>query len=102
MTREGPQLSGADSIQVPIEPELKRKVEAILAALGLTPAEAITLFYKQIRRDRGLLGSTLVPNAETLEAMRQAQSGQGLRAYQSVDDLMAELQALSVRIVALD
>lgn len=33
-----------DSIQVPIEPELKCEVEAILAALGVTPAEAITLF----------------------------------------------------------
>lgn len=83
-----------DSIQVPIEPELKCEVEAILAALGVTPAEAITLFYKQIRRDRGLPGLPLVPNAETLEAMRQAVAGEGLSRYDSVDDLMAELEAL--------
>ena len=87
-------MSGVDSIQILIEPELKCEVEAILAVLGLTPADAITLFYKQIRRDRGLPGLTLVPNAETLEAMKQAVTGEGLCTYESVDDLMAELEAL--------
>lgn len=87
-------MAGGDLIQVPIEPELKCEVEAVLAVLGLTPADAITLLNKQIRRDRGLLGLTLVPNAETLEAMRQAVTGEGLRTYESVDDLMAEIEAL--------
>lgn len=84
-------MSDADSIQVQIDAELKCQVEAILAALGLTPADAITLLYKQIQRDRGLPGSMLVPNAETLDAMRQARSGEGLSTFESVDDLIAEL-----------
>lgn len=87
-------MSDSDSIQVQIDPDLKREVEAILAVLRLTPADAITLFYKQIRRDRGLLGLTLIPNAETLESIRQAEAREDLTGYESVDDLMAELQAL--------
>lgn len=84
-------MVAGDSIHVRVEPELKREAEAILSSLGLTPGDAITLFYRQIRRDRGLPDSTRVPNAETLEAMRQAKAGEDLTTYESVDDLMAAL-----------
>lgn len=87
-------MTEADSIQVQIDPELKREVEAILATLGLTPADAITLCYEQIRRDRGLPDSMRIPNEQTLEAIRQAEAGEDLTAYESVDDLMAEFEAL--------
>lgn len=87
-------MAATDLIKVRIEPELKREAEAILSSLGLTPQDAITLFYQQIRRDRGLPDATGVPNAETLEAMRQAEVGGDLTAYESVDDLMDALEAL--------
>lgn len=91
---DGSPIVDAGSIHVRVEPRLKREVEAILSSLGLTPGDAITLFYQQIRRDRGLPDSARVPNAETLEAMRQAEVGEDLTTYESVDDLMAELEAL--------
>lgn len=87
-------MAATDSIKVRIEPELKREAEAILSSLGLTPQDAITLFYQQIRRDRGLPDAARVPNAATLEAMRQAELGEGLTAYESVDDLMDTLEGL--------
>ena len=87
-------MAGADSIQVQVDPELKREAEAILATIGLTPADAITLLYEQIRRDRGLPDSIRIPNAETLESIRQAEAGEDLTSYESVDDLMAEMEAL--------
>lgn len=91
---DGSPIVDGGSIHVRVEPRLKREVEAILSSLGLTPGDAITLFYEQIRRDRGLPDSVRVPNAETLEAMRQAEVGEDLTTYESVDDLMAELEAL--------
>lgn len=87
-------MTATDSIKVRIEPELKREAEAILLSLGLTPQDAITLFYKQIRRDRGLPDSAGVPNAATLQALRQAEVGEDLTAYESVDDLMDALEGL--------
>ena len=87
-------MAGADTIQVQVDPELKREAEAILATIGLTPADAITLLYEQIRQDRRLPDSMRIPNAETLEAIRQAEAGEDLTSYESVDDLMAEFEAL--------
>lgn len=37
-----------------IEPDLKRQAEQILNSLGLPPASAITMFYKQIVMLQGL------------------------------------------------
>lgn len=91
---EGSTTVAGDSIHVRVEPELKREAEAILSSLGLTPGDAITLFYRQIRRDRGLPDLARIPNAETQEAIRQAEVGEDLTAYESVDDLMADLGEL--------
>ena len=87
-------MARADSVHVRVDPELKREAEAILSSLGLTPGDAITLFYRQIRRDRGLPDLARIPNAETQEAIRQAEVGEDLTAYESVDDLMADLGEL--------
>ena len=37
-----------------IEPDLKSQAEAILAALGISASNAITMFYKQIVLQKGL------------------------------------------------
>ncbi len=34
-----------------------------------------------------------IPNAETLEALRQAQTREGLTSYDSVEEMMADLDA---------
>ena len=41
-------------IRARIEPQLKAEVEDIFQELGLSITEAITLFYKQVRLNRGL------------------------------------------------
>ena len=41
-------MSKTETIRARIEPELKHKAETVLAALGLSVTEAVTLFYKQI------------------------------------------------------
>ncbi len=48
-------------VRARIEPELKQEAEAILRELGLTPTEAITLFYKQVALRRGLPFSVSYP-----------------------------------------
>lgn len=76
------------TVQVRVESELKRDAEKIFAALGLSSAEAIVLFYKQVALCQDLPFAVKIPNAETREAIRQAQTGEGLIHYRSVDDLM--------------
>ena len=41
-------------VKARIEPELKADVEHILGELGLSPTQAVTLFYHQIKQNRGL------------------------------------------------
>ncbi len=78
------------TISTRIEPELKVKAEAILQKVGLTSAEAVRLFYKQICLQRGLPFDVRMPNKETLKAMREAETGK-THKVQSVDDLFDEI-----------
>lgn len=82
-------------VQARIEPGLKKEADAILAAIGLNPTTAITLFYTQLVRQRGLPLELKAPNDETLDAIdelrdpvRRAQ----LPSYSNVGDLMQALK----------
>lgn len=63
------------TVNARIDPELKNEAEAILGKVGLTSAEAVRLFYKQICLNKGLPFSVKLPNKKTLKAMREADSG---------------------------
>jgi DNA-damage-inducible protein J len=77
-------------IRARIDPELKDRAETILVNLGLNPSDAIRLFYKQITLNDGLPFPVKIPNAETIEAMKEADAGQGNR-YASVAEMFEKL-----------
>jgi DNA-damage-inducible protein J len=81
----------AATISTRIEPELKVKAEAILKKVGLTSAEAVRLFYKQICLQHGLPFDVKIPNKETLKAMREAETGKTHKT-KNVDALFDELE----------
>lgn len=70
-----------------IEPEIKEKAESILHQLGVTPTEAIRIFYTQIALQRGLPFSVSIPNEETVEALKDSRSGRNLERFESIEDL---------------
>ncbi|MCD8482056.1 MAG: type II toxin-antitoxin system RelB/DinJ family antitoxin [Verrucomicrobia bacterium] len=47
-----------------IEPEIKQKAESILYRLGVSPTEAIRMFYVQIALRNGLPFPVEIPNEE--------------------------------------
>lgn len=63
------------AINARIAPELKDDVESILARLGVTTTQAITMYFEQIRMARGLPFAVKIPNDETLNAMKEAEAG---------------------------
>ncbi len=83
-------MSKTEMIRVRMESELKQEAEKIFSELDLTPTEAIALFYRQVISCRGLPFGVKIPNEETLEAIRQANTREGLTEYNSVDEMMAE------------
>ena len=73
-------------INTRLEPELKAQVEAILDGLGLTTAEAIRLYFKQIIHHRGIPFEVRIPTAETLAAMEEARDKENLITYTTPEE----------------
>ena len=60
-------------------------------ATDKTPAQSdISMLYGQAFRLHGMLFAVKIPNKEMREAMRQAETGEGLVEYESLDDMEAE------------
>lgn len=75
-------------IRARMEPALKREAEAVLAEVGLSPTEAIRLFYRQISLRNGLPFEVRVPNAATKRAMAETRGRKKLPSFKSAADLI--------------
>lgn len=73
-----------------IEPKLKSRAEVIFHKVGLTAAEAVRLFYKQVCLHNGLPFEVKIPNEETIKAMHDAAKRKTHKA-KSVDELFKSL-----------
>ncbi|MCU7815039.1 MAG: type II toxin-antitoxin system RelB/DinJ family antitoxin [Candidatus Thiodiazotropha sp. (ex Lucinoma kastoroae)] len=65
-------------INARVKPELKGDVEKILSKLGISTTQAITMYFEQIRLNRGIPFQVQLPNDETIEAMQDARKNNNL------------------------
>ena len=65
-------------INARIKPELKGDVEKILSQLGITTTQAITMFFEQIKLNKGIPFQLKIPNDETIQAMQDARENNQL------------------------
>ena len=82
------------TVQARMEPKLKAQADAVLALLGINATTAITLFYSQVVRHRGIPLELKVPNKTTRAAMQELKNPQyrkKTKKYQNADELMADL-----------
>jgi len=63
------------TVRARVDVELKQDVEKILSEIGLSTSQAITMFMKGIRRERGIPMELKIPNEETIQAMKDAKMG---------------------------
>ncbi len=75
-----------------IDGAVKEEAAAVLAAMGLTVSDAVRLMLIKVAREHALPFDPLIPNAETIEAMKEARRGD-LPSFDSVEALMADLNA---------
>ncbi len=87
-------MAKSKMIRARVEPGLKHDAEAVLDKLGMTPTEAITLFYKQVTLYRGLPFPVRIPNAATRKALREAHSRKNIESFDSVERWAREMRAL--------
>lgn len=74
-----------------IDADLKEAAESILAECGLNATQGINLFYRQIVLNHGLPFDVKIPNAESRQAIRETETGEGLVRFNSADDLFEDL-----------
>lgn len=84
-------MSDSTTINVRIDVQTKSKASKILDLLGMTPSEAINLFFKQIIYTQSIPFDVKLPNKETVQAMKELDSGRGVK-FNSVEDLLKDLK----------
>ncbi|MBL8395301.1 MAG: type II toxin-antitoxin system RelB/DinJ family antitoxin [Candidatus Accumulibacter sp.] len=80
-------------VRARIDEHIKEEATAVLAAMGLTVSDAFRILLTRVAHDKALPFEPLVPNAVTIEAMKEARRG-GLKSFATVEDLMADLNAV--------
>jgi DNA-damage-inducible protein J len=79
-------------VRVRIDERVKEEASAVLATIGLTVSDAFRLMMMRIAKDKALPFEPLVPNAETIEAMKASRRGE-LVTVEAADQLLASLDA---------
>ena len=79
-------------VRARIDQQIKDEAGAVLASIGLTASDAFRMMMMRIAAEKRLPFEPLVPNAETIEAMKAARAGD-LVTVGGVDDLMSDLNA---------
>jgi DNA-damage-inducible protein J len=70
-----------------LEPQTKRKAESVLNKLGISPTEAIRIFYTQISLRGGLPFSIEIPNQRTAATLEKSRKGEDITDFNSLDDM---------------
>ncbi|MFP4333554.1 MAG: type II toxin-antitoxin system RelB/DinJ family antitoxin [Campylobacterales bacterium] len=65
------------TVRARIDSNLKNEVEVIFHELGLSTSQAITLFLKKVKMERGIPFELKIPNETTLKAMEEAKNMDG-------------------------
>jgi DNA-damage-inducible protein J len=63
-------------VRARIDEETKTEAAAVLKAMGLTVSDAFRLMMVRIAKEKALPFEPLVPNEETIEAMKAARRGE--------------------------
>ncbi|MGO8792605.1 MAG: type II toxin-antitoxin system RelB/DinJ family antitoxin [Terriglobia bacterium] len=79
-------------VRARIDEQIKEDATVVLATMGLTVSDAFRLMMIRIAREKALPFEPLIPNAETIAAMKEARLG-GLPSFKSVDALITDLNA---------
>jgi DNA-damage-inducible protein J len=79
-------------VRARINEQVKEEASVVLQAMGLTASDAFRMMMVRIARDKALPFEPLVPNEETIEAIKAARRGE-LTTVASIDDLLASLNA---------
>lgn len=77
-------------VRARIDENIKEEASAVLAAMGLTVSDAFRIMLIRIAKEKALPFEPLIPNKETIAAIKAARQGK-LTTVKNIDDLMDRL-----------
>lgn len=77
-------------VRARIDGHIKEEAATVLAAMGLTVSDAFRIMLIRIAKEKALPFEPLIPNEETIKAMRAARRGKVVTVG-SVDNLLTSL-----------
>ena len=80
-----------EEVRARIDPATKRAAEGVFAKLGLSPSEAVRLFYRQVELYQGFPFELRLPNDETLGALRDLDERRELTSFDTLEAFRASL-----------
>jgi DNA-damage-inducible protein J len=90
---EGKAIMAANQlVQARIDGAIKEEAAIVLAAMGLTVSDAVRLLLTKVAQDKALPFEPLIPNATTIQAMKDARAGKVTKAA-NLDALFTDLNA---------
>jgi DNA-damage-inducible protein J len=78
-------------VRARMQPRLKARAEKVFDHLGLSPTQAITLFYRQVELRKGLPFGIRIPNRATREALDDAEAGRNLIVCRDMKEMFKKL-----------
>lgn len=85
-------MSANAVVRARINEEIKNEAVVVLASMGLTVSDAFRMMLTRVAVEKALPFDPLVPNAETIAAMRDALHGK-VESFKSIEALMEDLNA---------
>lgn len=79
------------TVRARLEPKLKKETELIFEELGINTTEAIRIFFKQVKLQRGLPFEMKIPNEITEEAILDAKARKDISSFDSSDEFFEDL-----------
>ncbi len=80
------------TVRARVDSKLKEETEKIFSEIGLTTSQAITMFLKSVKRERGIPFELKIPNDKTLKAMKE-----GIGETISFEDFIKESKEQHVK-----
>ena len=86
-------MSHSAVIHARIDASTKEATEKVLNAIGMTPTEAIRLFYRQIAMRKSFPLELHIPNKITSSVLLKSQQNEEIETFKSKEDLYASWKA---------
>ena len=84
-------MNKTEIVKARLEPDLKEHVHTVFYQMGVTPTQAIRMFYRYVERKQAFPFDLSVPNEKTAKTIREAKAGKGLIESKNLENLFTEL-----------